>query len=52
MEPDPTVHVPVTGPLAAVLAAWMLPGAEPEVEVELDGDSDSAAGVLPPKKWM
>ena len=52
MEPDPTVHVPVTGPLTAALAVWVLPGAEADVEVEVDGDSDRAAGVLPSKKWM
>ena len=49
IEPDPMVQVPATDPpTAAVLAVGVLvPGA-----VALADGSDSAAGVLPLKKWM
>jgi hypothetical protein len=53
MEPDPTVQVPATGPEAAVLAVTVLPGVLVEALAGvLVGDRDSAAGVLPLKKWM
>jgi hypothetical protein len=48
MEPDPMVQLPATGPLAAVLAAAVLPGDEDRA---VAGDSDSAAGALL-NTWM
>src|SRR3984885_11893409 len=47
VEPVPTVQVPATDPAAA--AFWVPCGVAAGLPV---GDSDSAAGVLPLKKWM
>jgi hypothetical protein len=49
MEPEPTVQVPATGPVAAVFAVFAV-----AVLLAVLGGffSESAGGVLPLKKWM